>query len=42
MKATVKNFEGSVILDTQAEVSLQTTGLATQLLKIKDQYKCIV
>jgi len=27
---------------TQAKVSLQTTGLASQLLKIKDQYECLV
>ena len=29
--------EGSGILVTQATVNLQTTGLVTQLLKIKDQ-----
>ena len=42
VKAIVRSFEGSGILVTQAKVSLQTTGLATQLLKIKDQYKCPV
>ena len=26
----------------QAKVSLQKSGLAGQLLKIKDQYKCLV
>ena len=29
-------------LVTQAEVSLKTSGLATQLLKIKDHYACLV
>ena len=38
----VENFEGSDILITQTKVSLQTAGLAMQLLKIKDQYKCLV
>ena len=27
---------------TQAKISLQTTGLATQLLKFKDQNQCLV
>ena len=36
-----KTFEGSGILVTQAKVSLQTTGLGTQLFKIKDQYECL-
>ena len=36
-----KTFEGSGILATQAKVSLQTTGLGTQLFKIKDQYECL-
>ena len=35
VKAIVESFEGSGILITQAKVSLQTTGLAAQLLKIK-------
>ena len=35
-------FEESNILVTQAKVNLQTTGLATQLLKIKDQYEILV
>ena len=42
MKARVKGFEGSGILVTQAKVSQQTTGLAAQFLKIKDQYECLV
>ena len=37
----MERFEGFGILVTQAIVSLQTTGLASQLLKIKDQYKCL-
>ena len=36
----MENFEGSGILVTQAKVSLQTSGLGTQLLKIKNQ--CLV
>ena len=42
VKAIVESFVGSRILVTQAKVSLQKNGLAGQLLKIKDQYKCIV
>ena len=38
----VKGFEGYCILVTQAKVSLQTTGLATQLLKLQYQYECVV
>ena len=38
MKAVVESFVGSEILVTQAKVSLQKSGLAGQLLKIKDQY----
>jgi len=34
----VESFEGSGALVTQAKVNLQTTGLASQHLKIKDQY----
>ena len=41
VKAVVENFEGSGILVTQTKVDLQTTGLAIQLLKIKDQYECL-
>ena len=41
-KAIVESFVGSGILVTQANVSLQKSGLAGQLLKIKDQYKCLV
>ena len=42
VKAVVKSFAGSGILVTQAKVSLQKSGLAGQLLKIKDQYECLV
>ena len=42
VKAIVERFEGSGVLVTQAKVSLQTTGLASQLIKIKDQYECLV
>ena len=41
-KAIVESFEGSGILVTQAKVSLQTTSLATQILKIKNRYECLV
>ena len=42
VKAIVDSFVGSGILVTQAKVSLQKNGLAGQLLKIKDQYECLV
>ena len=42
VKAIVESFVGSGILVTQAKVSLQKSGLAGQLLKIKDQYECLV
>ena len=42
MKAIVESFMGSGILLTQAKVSLQKSDLAGQLLKIKDQYECLV
>ena len=42
VKAIVESFEGSGVLVTQAKGNLQTPGLATQLLKIKDQYECLV
>ena len=42
VKAIVESFVGSGILVTQAKVSLQKSGLADQLLKIKDQYECLV
>ena len=42
MKAIVESFVGSGILVAQAKVSLQKSGLAGQLLKIKDQYECLV
>ena len=38
----MKSFQQSGILITQAKVSLQTTGLANQILKIKDQWECPV
>ena len=40
MKANEESFKGSGVIVTQAKVSLQTTDLPTQLLKIKEQYKC--
>ena len=42
VKAIVEIFVGSGILVTQAKLSLQKSGLAGQLLKIKDQYECLV
>ena len=42
VKAVIKNFVGSGIFVTQAKVSLQKSGLAGQLIKIKDQYECLV
>ena len=42
VKAIVESFVGSGILVTQAKVSLQKSGLAGQLLKIKLQYECLV
>ena len=42
VKAIVESFVGSGILVTQAKVGLQKSGLAGQLLKIKDQYECLV
>ena len=42
VKAVVKSFVGSEISETQAKVSLQKSGLAGQLLKIKDHYECLV
>ena len=42
VKVIVERFEGSGISVTQTKVSLPTTDLATQLFKIKDQYKCLV
>ena len=42
MKAIVESFEGSGILVNHVKVSLQTTGLATKLFKIKDYYECQV
>ena len=42
VKAIVEGFVGSGILVTQAKVSLQKSGVAGQLLKIKDQYECLV
>ena len=42
VKAIVESFVRSGILVTQAKVSLQKSGLAAQLLKIKDQYECLL
>ena len=42
VKMIVESFEGSGILAAQANASLETIGLATQLFKIKDQYECRV
>ena len=42
VKTIVESFVGSGILVTQAKVSLQKSGLAGQLLKIKNQYECLV
>jgi len=42
VKAIVERFEGSGVLVTIAKVGLQTTGLASQFLKIKDQYERLV
>ena len=42
IKAIVESLVGSGILATQAKISLQNSGLAGQLLKIKDQYECLV
>ena len=42
VKVIVKSFVGSGILATQAKASLQKSGLAGQLLKIKYQYECLV
>ena len=42
MKAIVENFEKSGVLVTQEKASLQTPGLADQLLKIKEQNECLV
>ena len=42
VKAILESFVGSGILVTQAKVRLQKSALAGQLLKIKDQYECLV
>ena len=42
VKAIVESLISSEILVTQAKVSLQKSGLAGQLLKLKDQYECLV
>ena len=42
VKAIVESFVGSGILITQAKVSLQKSGFAGHLLKIKAQYECPV
>ena len=42
VKAIVESFVGSGLLVTQAKANLRKSGLAGQLLKIKDQYECLV
>ena len=42
VKAIVESLEESNILVTLAKATSQTTSLVTQLLKIKDQYECLV
>ena len=42
VKAIVESFVGPGILVTQTKVSLQKSGLASQLFKIKDQYECLL
>ena len=42
MKEIQESFEETDVLVIQAKVSLLTTGLATQLLKSKDQYENVV
>ena len=42
MKALAESFKRSGILVTQARVSLQKIDLATELLKIKNQYDYLV
>ena len=39
VKALVESFERSGISVTVSKVSLQATGLATEVLKVKDQYE---
>jgi len=41
-KQFFSSFERSCVLVTQVKDSLQTTGSASQLLKIQDQYECLV
>ena len=38
----MESFEGTGISVIQAKVSLQATGLVTQLLKIKEQNECLI
>ena len=42
VKAIVESFVGCGNLVTQAKISLQKSGLAGQLLRIKDQCECLV
>ena len=42
LKTIVESFVSSGMLVTQAKVNLQNCGFAGQLLKIKDQYECLV
>ena len=41
-KAILESFVGYSASVTQVKVSLQRNGLATQLLRINDQYECLV
>ena len=42
VKAIVESFGGSGILVNQVKVSLRKSGLAGQLLKIKEQNECLL
>ena len=42
VKAIVESFVGSGIFVPQVKVSWQKSGLAGQMLKIKDRYECLV
>ena len=42
VKAIMESFVHFEILVTQAKICLQKSGLAGQLLKIKDQYECLI
>ena len=42
VKAILESFQRFDILVTQAKVSLHASDLTTQLLKLKDQHKCLI